>query len=175
MKKIKRLSFILLFIFACYNSFGLTGYTSSHPKLAYWEIGKGKHTVVVLHGGPSIEHQYMRPEFDGMSKMARVIYYDQRGCGRSALSDSYKWKDHVEDLRKLIDNLAPNQKVFLVGSSWGSILALLSTQKYPNEIVGLILSGLFKWPGKGMDAEEYKEYSTNRLRHVKDTVTYKNF
>jgi pimeloyl-ACP methyl ester carboxylesterase len=86
---------LFFFLFYSFNVVAQTGFLNNDPKLAYWQIGKGKHTVIVLHGGPCVEHQYLRPEFDGLSKMARVIYYDQRGCGKSSLSDSYHWKDRT--------------------------------------------------------------------------------
>lgn len=167
---------IIILFFSLFYSFDViaqTGFLNNDPKLAYWEIGKGKHTVIVIHGGPCVEHQYLRPEFDGLSKVGRVIYYDQRGCGKSSMADSYHWRDHVEDLKQLIEFFAPNKRVFLAGSSWGSLLALLYAYKYPDEIDGLILSGLVRWPGKGMDSIEYKEHRALSLRLVKDTVITK--
>ncbi|QRR00792.1 alpha/beta fold hydrolase [Dyadobacter sandarakinus] len=41
---------------------------------------------------------------------ATIIYYDQRGCGKSEGGDSYTWQDHVKDLRRLIVTLAPKKR-----------------------------------------------------------------
>jgi len=136
---------------------GQTSFISGGPELAYWEIGDKKHTVIVLHGGPCVAHQYLRPEFDLLQKHCRVIYYDQRGCGRSAGADTYLWSDHVEDLNRLIDSLVPDGQVFLAGSSWGSLLILSYAYYYPWKLKGLILSGLVKWKGEGLDYQTYQK------------------
>src|SRR5258708_35040035 len=47
------------------------------------EIGKGT-SVIVLHGGPAFHHSYLLPELDRLSDAFHLIYYDQRGRGRSA-------------------------------------------------------------------------------------------
>lgn len=133
--------------------FRQTGYLKESPKLAYWEVGKKREIVIVLHGGPSVEHSYLRPEFDGLKKAAKVIYFDQRGCGKSDLATSYLWEDHVQDIKRLIQKHAPGQKVFLAGSSWGSLLALLYAYHHPEDVKGLLLSGLVQWFGKGWPAD----------------------
>src|ERR1700750_2267736 len=47
------------------------------------EIGKGP-AIIVLHGGPDFDKSYLVPEMDRLSDSFRLIYYDQRGRGRSA-------------------------------------------------------------------------------------------
>src|SRR5262249_11477224 len=47
------------------------------------EIGQGP-AVIVLHGGPDFDHSYLVPELDRLSDKFHLIYYDQRGRGRSA-------------------------------------------------------------------------------------------
>ena len=47
------------------------------------EIGQGT-TIIILHGGPDFDHSYLLPEMDRLSDSYRLIYYDQRGRGRSA-------------------------------------------------------------------------------------------
>lgn len=144
------------------NLYGQTGFVAGEPELAYWEIGNKSHTVIVLHGGPCVEHNYLRPEFDRLIKHCKVIYYDQRGCGKSSPSNSYQWEDHVLDLHRLIRSLVPSQKVFLAGSSWGSLLALLYAYKYQEDVEGLVLSGLVHWGGEGLDNEAYQIFTTGR-------------
>lgn len=136
----------LLFITPIYAQ---TGFLKTSPKLAYWEVGKKKEVVLILHGGPCADHTYMRPEFDVLAKTAKVIYYDQRGCGESELSPTYYWEDHVKDIKRMIQKHAPGKKVFLAGSSWGSLLALLYAYQHPEDIKGMILSGLVGWKGQG--------------------------
>ena len=46
------------------------------------EIGQGQ-PVIVLHGGPDFDHGYLLPDLDRLADSFRLIYYDQRGRGRS--------------------------------------------------------------------------------------------
>ena len=157
--------FLLIYLFSL-KLLGQTGFIPGTPELAYWEFGDKKEIVIVLHGGPCAQHQYLRPEFDGLSEVATVIYYDQRGCGESSIAKSYHWKDHVDDLYRLMKNISPNNKVFFASSSWGSWLALLFSYKHPELVKGLILSGLVYWEGEGMKPLEYEEHKNRRLKNV---------
>jgi pimeloyl-ACP methyl ester carboxylesterase len=47
------------------------------------EVGQGV-PMIVLHGGPDFDLSYLLPELDGLSDKFHLIYYDQRGRGRSA-------------------------------------------------------------------------------------------
>jgi pimeloyl-ACP methyl ester carboxylesterase len=47
------------------------------------EIGRGQ-PVIVLHGGPDFDHSYLLPDLDRLADAFRLVYYDQRGRGRSA-------------------------------------------------------------------------------------------
>lgn len=145
-----------------YSAFGQDGLLKSHPHLAYWKVGSKSEIVFILHGGPATHHQYLRPEFDGLSESATILYYDQRGCGKSERGNSYTWQDHVQDLRRLILTLAPNKKVFLAGSSWGSILAILYVYTYPNSVKGVILSGTVRWMGEGRSYLRTSEFQYNK-------------
>jgi pimeloyl-ACP methyl ester carboxylesterase len=46
------------------------------------DIGKGP-PIIVLHGGPDFDHSYLVPDLDRLADAYRLIYYDQRGRGRS--------------------------------------------------------------------------------------------
>src|ERR1700746_3918399 len=46
------------------------------------EVGRGA-PMIVLHGGPDFDISYLLPELDRLSDKFRLIYYDQRGRGRS--------------------------------------------------------------------------------------------
>jgi proline iminopeptidase len=114
------------------------------PQITYWELegSTSERTVVVLHGGPAMSHDYMRPEWDRLAGTARVVFYDQRGCGQSGPAGSYAWSDHVEDLHRLIERVSPDAQVVLAGSSWGALLATLYVTRYPEDVGGMVLSGL---------------------------------
>lgn len=105
-------------------------------------LGRGWITTVVLHGGPGMRHNYLRPEWDQLQDVGRVVYYDQRGCGKSVRQGPYTWQQHVQDLDDLLSSLGLPGPVVLAGSSWGSFLALLYAYIYPDKVAGLLLSGL---------------------------------
>lgn len=119
-----------------------TGIVEGRSKLFYESVGSGARTIVVVHGGPGLPHDYMRPEWDRLTKSGRVIYYDQNGCGKSGRVPPYGWRSHVEDLDRLINALAPTQRVVLAGSSWGSMLALYYAYEHPSRVMALVLSGV---------------------------------
>ena len=82
--------------------------------------------LLVLHGGPGASHDYMLPQMLALADEYRLIFYDQRGGGRSKNDDRspVTWKTHVTDLAALVRELAL-EPLTLVGYSWGGLLALL--------------------------------------------------
>lgn len=51
-------------------------------ELYYRDLGQGQ-PIIVIHGGPDFDHTYLLPDMDRLSDSYRLIYYDQRGRGRS--------------------------------------------------------------------------------------------
>jgi proline iminopeptidase len=80
----------------------------------------------VLHGGPGADHRYLLPQMLELAKDYELVFYDQRGGGRSRTDDPapITWRTHVADLAALTRELSitPLQ---IVGYSWGGLLALL--------------------------------------------------
>lgn len=152
-----------------YTSCGLAqdGYISGVPKLAYWTVGSGPEVIIVLHGGPAAGHQYLRPELDQLSAVSQVIYFDQRGCGKSEKATCYGWREQVADVKRVVNRFSNSKKVSLAGSSWGYILALLYAYTYPDDVKTLILSGTYEWPGKGMPTKNCSAYI---LKDIADTI-----
>ncbi len=117
--------------------------------LATTILGSSGPTVVVLHGGPGATHNYLRPEWDRLTSVGQVVYYDQRGCGGSTRRGPYTWQQHLMDLDDLVHKISPTKQVVLAGSSWGSRLALLYAREHPEHVSALVLTGVTPWPGKG--------------------------
>jgi proline iminopeptidase len=141
---------IFAFLVGASPSFGQTkGIVDGRSKLYYESVGRGSETIVVLHGGPGLPHDYMRPEWDRLAASGRVIYYDQNGCGQSDRVPPYGWQSQVEDLDRLLSALAPGKRVVLAGSSWGSLLALAYTYDHADRVKALILSGVPSTAHKG--------------------------
>ena len=103
-------------------------------------IGSGPATIV-LHGGPGAHHDYLLPGFDALSGPRQLIYYDQRGGGRSPVSRETPvgWREHVTDLEQL-RQLWDSDRLTLVGYSWGGLLALLYATEFPGRVerLGLV-------------------------------------
>lgn len=102
-------------------------------------IGRGPPTVV-LHGGPGAHHDYLLPNFDALAHDRELIYYDQRGGGRSPVPREIPvgWREHVFDLEALRQEWGREQ-LTLAGYSWGGLLALLYAIEFPNRVARLAL------------------------------------
>jgi proline iminopeptidase len=102
-------------------------------------IGRGA-PVVVLHGGPGAHHDYLRPGFDVLADGRELIYYDQRGGGRSSVPRDVPvgWTEHVADLEAL-RALWGLRRMTIAGYSWGGLLALLYALDHPERLERLAL------------------------------------
>ncbi len=140
-----------------YHINGVTIYTET--------IGNGE-PIVILHGGPGLDHTYLRPQLEELAKHFQLIFYDQRGSGKSSGiidSASINTNNFVEDLEGLRKKLNLSQ-MNLLGHSWGSFLAMKYALKYPRRIKKLILVGSF-----GVSSKFLNEFVKNReARRTKD-------
>lgn len=108
-------------------------------KLFIRRVGQGP-PVVVLHGGPGAHHDYLLPGFDALAQGRELIYYDQRGGGRSAVPREVPvgWTEQVADLDALRERWAL-ERLTLAGYSWGALLALLYAVDHPRQVERLAL------------------------------------
>ncbi|AYA75977.1 proline iminopeptidase [Bacillus sp. Y1] len=108
--------------------------------------GAENHTtpLVIIHGGPGGNvYAFERTIGPLLSKNRTVIYYEQRGCGRSESPDSenaFTFNDLINDFKEIHHWLGV-EKVDLFGYSFGGELALEITHAVPNKINKVILSG----------------------------------
>lgn len=103
-------------------------------------IGRGQ-SVIVLHGGPDFDHGYLLPDLDRLKDAFRLIYYDQRGRGRSAEQvrpTDVTLTSDLDDLDKVREHFRLEAPV-LLGHSWGAVLALEYALRYPKRVSHLIL------------------------------------
>jgi proline iminopeptidase len=100
--------------------------------------------LVVLHGGPGGNHYVFERTIGPLLSNSRtVIYYEQRGCGRTSKpSDdtNYSIDLLVEDFKSLLRWLDV-KKVDLLGYSFGGELALEIAHAASEEINKIVLSG----------------------------------
>ena len=103
--------------------------------------------VLLLHGGPAAGHEYMEA-FDSYLPKAGIeyYYYDQLGSSYSDQpNDQSLWEiprfvDEVEQVRQALH--LTNENFYLLGQSWGGILAIEYALKYPQNIKALVISNM---------------------------------
>ncbi len=103
--------------------------------------GAEHHTIplVILHGGPGGNHYvFERSVGRELEKFATVIYYEQRGSGRSAAASQYSVPLMVSDLEEL-RKFFRLQQMLPLGYSFGASLSLEYSLVYPERVKGLIL------------------------------------
>jgi len=111
----------------------------------YYEVvGDGSGTPLVLvNGGPGFDHVYMHcsDAWDRLSAGRKVVFYDQRGNGRSSKlkeGQSCLLADQIADLDALRVRLGL-EKMDLLGHSWGGYLVMAYAARHPERIKHLII------------------------------------
>lgn len=104
-------------------------------------MGEGP-LVIALHGGPGLDHTYLRPWLDPLAQSFTLAYLDQRGSGGSpvpagAMDDvsMATWASDVDALRGKLGF----EKCIVLGHSFGSFIALEHALRYGNTLRGLVL------------------------------------
>jgi proline iminopeptidase len=105
-----------------------SGSTTTTDVPLYWcSYGEpGAPRLLVLHGGPGASHDYLLPQMLRLAEGRELIFYDQRGGGRSRVDAAMPvgWQAHVADLDRVVAELGVQPSV-VVGYSWGALLAML--------------------------------------------------
>ena len=105
-----------------------SGHTATTTVPLYWcEYGpQSAPPALVLHGGPGAHHDYLLPQFLRLGEKHRLVFYDQRGGGRSRETGpgEVRWQQHVQDLAQVVRELRI-EPLTIIGYSWGALLALL--------------------------------------------------
>jgi proline iminopeptidase len=104
-------------------------------------------TLVLLHGGPGMDHSGFRPDFDQLADVAQLVYVDHRGNGRSDWSDPDSWNldTWADDVRGLCDALEIERPIVL-GWSFGGFVAQTYAVRHPDHPSKLVLkSTMARW------------------------------
>jgi len=100
-------------------------------------------TLLCVHGGPGGTHDYLLPLADLVREGYRVVFYDALGCGRSDLPkrfDLYTLEHDIHVLDRVRRSLG-NDRIHLMGSSYGGMLALAYATRYSKHLVSLNSTG----------------------------------
>lgn len=105
----------------------------------------GEVPLIAVNGGPGFDHSYLvdTPVWKGMAARRQIIFYDQRGTGKSPPSrgpEDMTVDGMVRDLEALRQHLKV-ERIDLLGHSWGGILSMAYATRYPQHVAHLILVG----------------------------------
>ncbi len=123
-------------------------------KLYHFTDGTGA-TVLVVHGGPGYPFAQPLPGLQPLTDRFRFHYYDQRGCGKSSKPidkfDSSNYYANMQTLDKTlglgaqiadierIRQIIGEDKLILVGHSFGGFMASLYAAEFPEHVKALVL------------------------------------
>ncbi len=123
--------------------------------------------LLLLHGGPGATHEYFEA-CDSFLPTAGIeyYYYDQLGSFYSdqpadpELVDLPRFVEEVEQVRRALK--LDRDNFYLLGQSWGGILAMEYALKYQQHLKGLIISNMMA------SIPQYNEYARNVLMPAMD-------
>lgn len=175
-----------------------SGFTTTTDAPLYWaRYGRpGGAPLLVLHGGPGAEHDYMLPQMLALADGGRdLLFYDQRGGGRSRTDDRtpITWRTQVDDLAAVIAELVESSEpplseskggartapFTLIGYSWGAMLAMLycieaaarRTGPMATRLVLIDPAPVTRPFRDRFEAEFNRRQSSPRIRAMRDDLT----
>ena len=97
--------------------------------------------VIVLHGGPGNDYRSLLP-LQELADDYKLVFYDQRGSGLSERvpKEEISLAIFIEDLKDIVDHYSKDEKVFLIGHSWGAMLASTFIGRYPELVEKAVLA-----------------------------------
>jgi proline iminopeptidase len=131
----------------------------------YWQVetdislyhfaqGEG-HNVLIVHGGPGMPYRQPMAGLEPLRDEYRFHYYDQRGCGQSTRPiDRFDSQNTYENMTRLdrtlglgaqiadierIRQILGEEKLILIGHSWGGFLVSLYAAEFPEHVEALVL------------------------------------
>ena len=130
-------------------------------------VGDGEIKLLTLHGGPGCSHEYFE-SFENYLPQEGIqfIYYDQLGSYMSDQPDDPSlWvrERFVEELEEVRQALGL-EDFYVVGNSWGGMLTIEYTLKYPKSLKGIVISNMTA------SIPSYVEYITELRNQMPDEV-----
>ncbi len=133
----------LISILICFFSNTLQAMTIALPHsnqfISYNDVGEGK-PIVLIHAFPT-DQRLWQAQQEGLKGHFRVITLDLWGFGESSSVDgnAIPMTQYADEVKQLLDYLKID-KAIIAGESMGGYIALAFLGKYPNQILGLVLS-----------------------------------
>ena len=123
-------------------------------ELTHFSVGEGRN-VLIIHGGPGMPFLEPMSGLKPLTNNFRFHYYDQRGCGESTRPiDRFESTNMYQNMMELdrtlglgaqiadierIRQILGDDKLILIGHSWGGFLASLYAAEFPEHVESLIL------------------------------------
>lgn len=117
--------------------------TTDSTRLYYRVIGRGSDTVIAIHGGPGVDLESIAGDFAPLAEHHVVIFYDQRGTGRSTLpTDTTRLgaDQQVADLDAVRRHFGL-ARVTLIAHSYGPLLAATYALAHPDAVRRMVFFG----------------------------------
>lgn len=131
-----------------------TWLVESDFELSHFSAGEGRN-VLVVHGGPGEPFTQPMGGLEPLTADFRFHYYDQRGCGESSRPiDRFDSPNTYENMQRLdrtlglgaqiadierIRQILGEERLILIGHSWGGFLASLYAAEFPEHVDALVL------------------------------------
>jgi proline iminopeptidase len=121
------------------------GYIASTDsvRLFYRVVGSGRDTIIAIHGGPGVDLESIYGDFTPLADQHVVIFYDQRGAGRSTLPSDTKSLTAAAQINDLdaVRRHFNLDRVILVAHSYGPLLAATYAIGHPEHVRAMVLLG----------------------------------
>jgi pimeloyl-ACP methyl ester carboxylesterase len=118
-----------------------------------WVLVRGESAanppLILLHGGPGLSETDLFRYFNApLEKSFTIVYWDQRGAGKSfdpaIPRSSMTVEQFLSDLDELVDAVCARvgkRKVAIFGHSWGSAIGVLYAARFPEKVAAYVGSG----------------------------------
>ncbi|WP_420578583.1 proline iminopeptidase-family hydrolase [Ekhidna sp.] len=118
-----------------------TGFKNVNGTSLYYEVIGNGEPIIIVHGGPGLNHTYLQEGLSTLANDYQLIFYDQRVCGQSTKevdTTAITMKNFVEDIEAL-RKAFKIEKINLMAHSWGGLLAMHYAIRYPDHLKSLML------------------------------------
>ena len=148
-------------------------------KLFYRTLGRGQ-PLIVVHGGPGLTQDYLLPQMYKLAESNFVVFYDQRGCGRSTgdiNSETMTTETFINDI-EAIRQAFNFDKISILGHSWGGFLAMQYAISHPEHVHTMILSNAMPASSEelALFIQEYMKRTApyqEKLDHIRNSQAFK--
>lgn len=142
--------------------------TPDGSRLYYRTVGRGADTLVAIHGGPGVDLESVAGDFAVLAERHTVIFYDQRGAGRSTLptdTTTLNATQQVADLEAVRLHFGLS-RMTLIAHSYGPLLAATYAIAHPANVARMIFIG----PVPPRRGDFWQRFATNSASRMDSTL-----